>query len=508
MKKFLLHFYSSFQKEYFLFLLPLFFVFHGFNEHYGKIPTGDIFLLLMKYLLAIAVLVVLFSFLFRSFRKASVFTFVFFFVYLFYGTVHDWIKVVFPGALIASYRFILPFLVLFFSGLFLYLVKTNHQFSRLVTYLNVLLLLLCGIELAGLAFIKPPFTAIIEQATTRSTTAQALRPCDTCIKEDIHLIILDEYAGEKQLKEEFHFDNSAFLESLKSRGFHVVAGARGNYNYTELSTASLLSLDYLGDLNGKNDNELYNIGSSVINSNIFTSYLQELGYEIHNFSIFDVQGIPALNNHFKPEVKLISGQTLLSRLEFDLGFHLLYTMPMDFALKSLSRTIEQGAAQNGNTMDTLLYTLAQRQGSRPQFYYTHLLMPHVPYYFDREGQFTGLQRYLNPGDPAQRKRDYLEYLQYTNKKVLAFVDTILKKSVRAPVILLMSDHGNRHYTLKKDSHFSSLNALYFPDRHYDGFYPGISNVNQLRVFVNNRFHQKLPLLKDTTFYLGKGITYH
>jgi hypothetical protein len=286
-----------------------------------------------------------------------------------------------------------------------------------------------------------------------------------------------------------------------------VEGAQSNYNYTELSTASLLSLNYLDDLSGKNDNELYYIGSSVIKQNIFTRYLMNNGYQIHNFSIFDIGDSPALNKHFQPGINLIAGNTLWARMEKDLGFHLLYTMPISFALGNLEKTIRREAAQNSNTMKAVLHSLSVDSGGQPQFYYTHLLLPHVPYYFDKEGRFTGLQYYLHPGDSAQRNKAYLEYLQYTNRVVLGFVDSILKRSTRPPVILLMGDHGNRHHTLKKESHFSALNAVCFPDRRYEGFYKGLTHVNHLRVFVNNRFHQKLPLLKDTTFYLGKGITY-
>jgi hypothetical protein len=498
---------SRFQNEYFIFLLPLFFVFHGFNEHYGKIPIPDVLLLWVKYSLAMVVLALLFFLPFQSFRKAALYSTAFYLVYFFYGAGHDWIKEAFHGSLVTTYRFILLLLLGLFLGLFLYLKKTSRRFHRLVLYLNALFLVLVVVDLVEFGFKKPPFSEIINSATLHNPTAAKLTPCDTCNQEDIHLIILDEYAGEAQLKEVFGFDNSAFVSTLKAKGFYVVDQSRGNYNYTELSTASLLSLDYLQNLNGKNDNELYHIASTIINNNIFTGYLERLGYGINNFSIFDVNGTPAMNTHFKPKVSLITDQTLWTRLEKDVGFHLLYTLKLDFVLKRLNENIKKESLYPVRIMDSVVRTLSNKKGGGPQFYYTHLMLPHVPYYYNKNGQFIGLQRYLHPGSLEEEQKAYLEYLQYCNQKVLQFVEAILKNASRPPIILLMGDHGYRHETVERKYQFLTLNAVYFPDRQYKDFYKGMSHVNHLRLLLNNRFRQTLPLLKDTSFYLGKGITY-
>lgn len=488
------------RNEYFLFLLPIFFVLHAFNEHYGKIPVGEIFLVLLKYILAEVVLLVVFSLVLRSMRKAAVFTFALFSVFFFYGALHDWLKEVATGRFISSYSFILAFLSVLFITVFIYLIKSKQGFYRLVTYLNVLFFVLVTVELGTLLFKKPLFAGIIEQATSNSSPAQQLQPCDSCPKEDIHLIILDEYAGERQLKEAFHYDNSAFSDTLSSRGFHVISQPRSNYKNTDISVASLLSMDYLGDLSDKNQNELYHIGSSVINRNVFTSYLSRLGYQVNNFSIFDVSGSPARYSPYKPTVNLVTERTLLGRLKRDLGFHLYFTLQLDFAVNDLKQYVEKDAARNGHTMTTVVNAV-ERKTVVPQFYYTHLLMPHDPFYFDKDGRFTGVQQYLAHKTPEQARKYYLEYLQYTNGKVLSFVDSILQKSTRPPVILLMGDHGYRHPAMERKYQFSTLNAVYFPDRKYQGFYVGMSHVNQLRVFLNTRFGQNLPLLKDTCIFL-------
>ena len=96
--------------------------------------------------------------------------------------------------------------------------------------------------------------------------------------------------------------------------------------------------------------------------------------------------------------------------------------------------------------------------------------------------------------------DYIEYLQYGNKRLLELIDNILAGSVSPPLIIVLSDHGFRHPEKKADPayDFINLNAVYFPDGNYSQFYDSISNVNQFRLIFNQYFGQRLPMLKDST----------
>jgi len=93
--------------------------------------------------------------------------------------------------------------------------------------------------------------------------------------------------------------------------------------------------------------------------------------------------------------------------------------------------------------------------------------------------------------------DYIEYLQYSNKRILELVDHILSASAAPPVIILLGDHG---FQVKTDHtyDFLNLNAVFFPNKNYSRFYDTITNVNQFRVIFNTYFRQHLPLLKDST----------
>jgi hypothetical protein len=66
------------------------------------------------------------------------------------------------------------------------------------------------------------------------------------------------------------------------------------------------------------------------------------------------------------------------------------------------------------------------------------------------------------------------------------------------VILLMSDHGYQESVIKSEKlPFYNLNAIYLPQKNYEGWYNGISNVNQFRVLFNTLFHAQIPLLTDS-----------
>src|SRR4026207_2010773 len=96
----------------FLYLLPLFFVLHGFTESFYLVPVTDSFLLLLKYLTAALVFNIAFFFLFRNNYRASFFLFVLLFIYFFFGAIHDQIRNVLPGTFFSKYSFILSFIFL------------------------------------------------------------------------------------------------------------------------------------------------------------------------------------------------------------------------------------------------------------------------------------------------------------------------------------------------------------------------------------------------------------
>jgi phosphoglycerol transferase MdoB-like AlkP superfamily enzyme len=139
--------------------------------------------------------------------------------------------------------------------------------------------------------------------------------------------------------------------------------------------------------------------------------------------------------------------------------------------------------------------------NRPKFVFTHLHIPHYPYYFDHNGKEQPLEK-LVEGNQVN-KAMYVEYLQYGNKKYLELIDEILKHSKQPPVIILMGDHGFRHFETDVDPKYFYQNfvTLRLPGNNYTLFTDSLTNVNFFRVFLNTQFRQQLPLLKDSTTFI-------
>jgi hypothetical protein len=474
-------------KPIFLLLLPLFFVLHGINEQHGFIPFKDAALLLLLYLIAATALFGLCRLFLNNNSKAALASFLLLSFHFFFGSMHDQLKSIFNESTLTKYSVILPFFLLAFIALFIWLRRKKTSVQRLGNYLNLLLIVLVAWEAISL---------LLPKQSSQSLTQITLLPCDTCARPDIYLILLDEYAGNTSLKDLFAFDNAPFEDQLRQRGFHVVNESRSNYNYTPFSIASMLNMSYLQLNNTQREKPDVAYALRLISNNAVRQLLESKGYEFFNYSGFDMAGHPTpIEETFMPaKTRLITSQTFLSRIERDLGYHFIQFSP---ATKRAYRELH-----NNTKLYDLTKKIAAQQHNKPRFIYTHLMMPHYPYYFDRNGQAMDAARVL-PEINNQNRKDYVEYLQYTNKKVLELADHILKHAPAPPVIIIMSDHGFRHFAgpVRQEYYFMNFNAVYLPQKNYQAFYDGFTNVNQFRALFNTLFAGNYPLLKDSSIYL-------
>lgn len=481
-------------REYFLLLLPLFFVLHGYSENYPLIKPKDAFALLFTYFLVFGALSVLIFFLVRSWKKTAVLVLLLMCFHFFFGNILNSVKFIFHDSFITKYVFVLPFsAILFISGI-IYLRKSKREFKRLILYANILFLVLIAVDVFQLIIKTTKHTAV------SSASDEAISACGQCDKPDIYLIVADEYACNKELKEIFHFDNSAFEDSLKQRGFFINDSSKSNYNYTAHSMASIFSMNYLKNIEGRNKSKKdRNICHQLINKNETIDLLKLQGYTIKNLSVF------MFNNELPPAYSpiilsgknLLTSQTFLSRLDYDIRFNLV----SKYRIKAEMRRFGNMQLNSLNYLINETQSEATIKTSDPKFVYTHLMMPHYPYLFDKNGNRTAPEMVLEGSQ--QKQRAYIEYLQYSNKRFLNLIDFILKNSPRPPVIIFMGDHGFRHFTTSVPAkyYFMNFNSVYLPSRNYNQFYKGASGANQLRILFNSIFNQHLSLLKDSTVFV-------
>jgi len=480
-------------KPAYLYLLSLFFVLHGFTENYDYIPLKDASLLLLIYLTASLLISSALWLFYKDFSKSNLISFLFMNFYFFFGYIYDNLQRFSPNHFISRYSTIIIGSLSFILFIFILLFFLKKKLSRVNSFFNIFLILLLLVDVVWLSI-----KVVTNKKFGDTVFKNQFFVCDTCQKPDIYFIVPDLYAGDQALKETMAFDNSDFTEQLKRRNFHYISESRSNYNFTPFSIASILQMDFLTHLKGSNTNhEDLSTCYNAIRRNGTTRILLQHGYQLENLSLFDIYNQPApIKKTILPEkTKFITAQTLLYRLKNDVRLNL------GQFFRSEKRRHLFLVKNNNEKLFRETINISKTKSNKPRFVYTHLMMPHYPYYFNAGGSpnadsmlYDGTERNI-PG--------YIGYLQYTNQKLLHLIDTIFSNSAKPPIILVASDHGFREFPGKEDKKYFFMNfcAIYLPSGNYSHFYPGMSNVNLFRALFNTQFNQKFSLLKDSTIYI-------
>lgn len=478
-----------------MFLLPVFFLFHGYVAYFPQIPILNLVFPLLQIFAGLLITWLFFWYLIGSFKAAALATFLTLVIFLFFGYIHDMIKAVFPGSMVIGYRIVLPVFIVLIAGLAVFLRKRKPTLTRWMLYLNVLFLVFLVVDSCLLGF------KILNDKKANEVVVSS--PCSNVSLPDIYLIIADEYSGLQHMRELYQFDNSPFQDSLKYRGFFVANESRSNYDFTPFSVASIMDMDYLkGD-----KEEIFSgdpaIGFRAIFQNKFVALLKSWGYNFHNYSIFNFEGsfTETPNSLIPAEERLVLSSTLYSRFRKEAWMPLLLKMDSSGAARKLKY---ENLEYNQKVVKVLGQTAKTREKT-PRFIYTHLEMPHFPFYYNKDGipySYEALKK-----DSLQNDQAYLGYLQYANGELLKLADLIVKENQTPPIIILMSDHGRRHYLSVNDPKYRFMNlfSIYIPDRNYSQFNDSVSAVNVFRTLLNNSFCQKMPILPHKE--IGAAITF-
>ena len=482
------------KRPLFVLLLPVFFVFHRWAENRQYISFDDCLPLMGIYIAVALVLYGIFLVILRNSGRAALVSSYILGFYLFFGVLHDLLRK--NAVFLHRYSILLPLFVV--SVIMLaWLLRKRTGFTRVTLFLNVLLLVYLLVDLAGLARGRSGRVEL----SANSPLAGDYSACDTCARPDIYLLVFDEYSSDKVLRDLFHYDNSGLDSFLGQQGFRILGGSRANYYITPFSMASILNGSYVQGipqpLNLQPDDYLGVIDQ--IRRSAVVTFLMARGYRVVNNSPFDLPGHPyTIDQPFIPfRTRLITYSTLYNYLRRDLGASL------DRLLRRspLESDISRVKTLNQRFLEATIGE-SRRRDSQPRFVYMHVLMPHLPYFYDslmRPRPMTEIEQNLRKGSPER----YLEYLPYTNARIREVVGAIRRNTAGKAVILFMSDHGFRYDPQEVDHawFFDNQNAVYLPDGDTSCFYDSISGVNQFRALFNKMFRQNWPLLPDSTLFL-------
>ncbi|HVK47988.1 MAG TPA: sulfatase-like hydrolase/transferase [Pseudobacter sp.] len=486
---------------FFVLLLPAFFVLHGYAANSEYFVFSHTLPLFGSLLLATCLVFLIFRILLKDARKAGLMTLYCMSFFLFFGAVFDFIKAYSPWKFFYKYSVLCTGFLLTAIILFIRLRKIKTDPVRAVFFFNILFALFILLDLCSL-LMKQPWKRVNHSLSATATSNNNVRP-------DIFVLLFDEYASSLSLKQHYHFDNSATDSFLVGQGFHLLPNSKSNYPNTVPSLASCLNMDYLPPVRTDRpvSREDVQRWSDMIRNNEVMAFLSKKGYEIRNHSFFDFKGHPApvSQRWFSTDTKLITEETLLSRICVEFGW---FIRQYEFLRKILPVTSYKEQEQNNDKCIAGVMKESQERSNTPRFVYGHFLIPHFPYYKDKNGNsrpdsiVNAVHLEQLPPLPY-----YLEYVQYANIELRKIVSSIRRNNPDA-IIIFMSDHGYRWHIRDLREVYYAQNAIYLPSGDYSKFYDSVTHVNQFRVIFNTMFGDKFPLLKDSTVFLEDDFGFH
>jgi hypothetical protein len=345
---------------------------------------------------------------------------------------------------------------------------------------------------------------------------EALRPADPVLadhgtletatsapKRDVYWIVLDRYGSDRSLELRYGATNE-LTPWLRERGFSVLEDSHANYVSTAMSMATTLNMAHLEGLTGlvgSHSSTYAPIYSRLQTSRVVRQF-KALGYRyLHlgswwNPTRIDLAADVNYNADLVSEVTTLVVQlSVAPRIYEALGLE----------DESAGTEGAKHVKHNSYALDTL-DRLRDEPG--PKLVVAHVLLPHPPYVFDRDGRYIGPDEAatLDESDAWQRQ------FEYTNGRLRAFVEGLLAlPEDEQPIIILQADEGpwTEAYTSDRDGYdwatatpeelevkFGILNAWYLPGDTDLALDRSMTAINTFPVLFGGYFGLDYELLDD------------
>lgn len=317
---------------------------------------------------------------------------------------------------------------------------------------------------------------------------------------NIYFLVPDSYTSNQVLQSQFNYNNSAIHTFLQQQGFFIADSATSNYFYSPVSIAATLNLNYLPKAaypTDQNDLVLFS-GLRLIQESNLLDYLKNKDYTIHNLSPFPIKNaISKISIHYpgSTDEDLLKLNTIESIRPFWQAKNICYKL-IGQKRKTILEENTQNKRKDMQTISDYISTLSTSKTKTANFVYVHTALPHPPYVIDSTGADLELAFRTDTSHIG-----YVRQLAFVNSYLKKWI-TQIRKNDSLAIIILQGDHGFRSFPKEqnKKEAFKILNAIYFPNKNYASLYHSISSVNTFRVVLNTYFQQRLPLLKDSSYF--------
>ena len=499
------------------FLFAIFPVLFLFAHNVGQVSFSEILLPTAIVLGFTLLLLLLFRLILRDSKKAGIVVSILLILVFSYGHAFNLIRG--GGEVGYLHRYLLPPWGMLFICSAYFIIKTHKNLHNFTNVLNIVATSLITISLINIGAYK--FKSNVTSQDIKSTQNIEINSIDSRKPDtlrDIYYIILDRYASTSTLKEIYNFDNSEFIDYLSDKGFYRASKSTANYLVTDHSLASSLNMEYinyLSDRMGEESRNFYPLFEMMQDYKVWR-FLKSKGYKFIHFGTWwrGTKRNKYADTNFKLAYSLSEFSQFLDVLYKTTMFH-----PIDWKL-DITGFASTWRRQNWKRVLQKFDELAEVPNIKePTFVFAHMLIPHDPYVFNRNGNFVT--------EEEERKRtkivNYVDQLIFTNKKLKILIDKLLSDSELSPIIVLQADEGpypQRYIADKLNFNWEQarkeelrekmriLNAYYLPGVDKDILYPSITPVNSFRLIFNLYFDTNFEFLPDENYaFVDEGHIY-
>lgn len=315
---------------------------------------------------------------------------------------------------------------------------------------------------------------------------------------DIYYIVFDEFSGFEPMRKYWHYEGvDDFAQFLKSKDFFVAEKSHSSTIFTVYELASRLNYksnypccdSYRTYFEAISDSKVVQYlkargYATVAFEELRSSFPSDVDFQYDYFYESDPNSPPVSATFLDEFGVLVTDETMIR------AFSQLYKpYVLDPFLKNHRNMIYF-------TVDKIA-KLDEVQS--PKFVYVHLLLPHVPFMFDANGNVID-QQYRNNWNY------YLGNYIFTTKIAEKIVNNLMAQAdpKRPPIIILQSDHGARNQiihdnesTLLKnfpeEYKTSILFALYMPGYDISTIPQDVNPINTFPIIFNHLFDANIPL---------------
>jgi len=375
------------------------------------------------------------------------------------------------------------------------------RIAALTTAVNVVAVILVTLTLVD----------IVPHQLSRGTIAAAPavtdRPSPAPGSRDIWFLVFDRYGNEQAMLDSAGVDND-LPEWLEQQGFMVARQGRANYGRTAMSLAATLDMTYLDDVAARMGADSDDAGplNQMLQDHVVGRFLQEHGYRyVHVGSWF----APTKTNSIADENPVLSSKTDFGTLLDDTTLGPTVDELMGVKSPPAHHLLHRAAALfDWNELDRV----SDEPG--PKFVFGHVLLPHEPYVFKANGEYSELSEADSKFSPAGEAAQ----MAYTNDHIRELVGKLLDvPEAERPIIIVSGDEGPYPERYSRDQNgfdwstatddelatkYGVLLAMYLPGDAPAGApapYQDMSLINMFPIILDRYFGEDIPLFDDRSY---------